>query len=251
MGAGERALHDRGGPGEGVVGGVVGPQHHQQVQGAQLLEGGGVEGAVGRAEEARGGAAEQLDAEHLFEELFVLFVRGEERHHRVGLGVVAHDVPGAQLGEGAGGEVALLLADREEGGVDVEGVQHVHELEGVGAGAVVEGERELVPVVAPFGDGGGVGEDAVDRRFFGAAAAARPAGRGSTARRPRGARLASGVAAGAAAGVRGAEREHEQRHHRSVAGRRRRYRAGARRRRGTLRGRRLTARWGRASRPTL
>ena len=48
----------------------------------------------------------------------------------------------------------------------VEGVQDVHQLSGVGAGAVVEGERELVPPRAPGGDRGGVGEDSVDRRFL-------------------------------------------------------------------------------------
>ncbi len=98
------------------------------MQPVQQLEGGGVERAVGRAEQARARAAEQFDAGDLFEQLFVLVVSRQRRHHRVRLGVVADDVARAQLEQRAGGEVALLLADREEGRVHVQAVELADEL---------------------------------------------------------------------------------------------------------------------------
>ncbi len=104
------------------------------MQRAQLLEGGRVEGSVGGTEETRAGPAEQFDPSDLFEELFVLIVCGEGGHHRVCLRVVADDVAGLQLEEGSGGEVALLLADREEGRLHAVVVEDSHELLGVGAG---------------------------------------------------------------------------------------------------------------------
>ncbi len=109
--------------------------------------------------------------------------------------MVSHHVPGAQLGEGAGGEPALLLADREEGGVDVQGVEHVHQLQGVGPGTIVEGERELASPMTSFGDRGGIGEDTVDRGFFGAVP---PGGEleWGESRDARAARIVRGLAAG-------------------------------------------------------
>ncbi len=83
------------------------------------------------------------------------------------LGVVADDVTRMQLELGAGGEVALLLADREERRVHVQAVEHAHELLGVGAGTVVERERELVALTAAACYRGRVGEHGVDRLFFG------------------------------------------------------------------------------------
>ncbi len=110
----------------------------------QQPERGRVERAVRGAEQARARPAEQFDAGDLFEQLFVLVVGGQRGHHRMRLGVVADDVARAQLQDGARREVPLLLADREERGVHVVAVEHAHQLLGVGAGAVVERERELV-----------------------------------------------------------------------------------------------------------
>src|ERR1019366_344895 len=121
------------------------------------------EGAVGRTEEPRPGSAEQFDPSDLFEQLFVLIVPGQARHHRVGLGVIAYNVPGAQLEERSAGEVSLLFADLEEGRADVEPVEGAHETFGVWTGSVIEGERHLVPLRAPFRDHRRVGEEPVYR----------------------------------------------------------------------------------------
>ncbi len=72
----------------------------------------------------------------------------------------------------------LLLADRKERGMHVVTVEHAHELLGIGAGAIVEGERELVTPVPATGHRGRIGEHRVDRFFFRLVGECFPLGRG-------------------------------------------------------------------------
>ncbi len=86
----------------------------------QLANGDGVERPIGRPKQTRPWPFQQLDSRDLFKELFMLVVCGQMRHLRVSLGVIANHVPVAKLTDGGGAEVALHLADRKEGAVNVE-----------------------------------------------------------------------------------------------------------------------------------
>ena len=92
MGARERALHDRGGAGQACSRRCRSTTAPSAGAAVQHAERGGVERAVGRSEQAGPRPAEQFDAGDCSSELFVLFVRREQGHHRVRLGVVADDV---------------------------------------------------------------------------------------------------------------------------------------------------------------
>ena len=87
-------------------------------------------------------------------------------HHRVNLGVIADHHPQAQLALKRGVEVADHETDLEERRRCVEPLELVKQPGGVGAGAVVEGERDLASLGAAGGDERLPGEQPVDREVL-------------------------------------------------------------------------------------
>src|ERR1700730_13206611 len=90
-------------------------------------------------------------------------MRGEQRQVRVSLRVVPDHVPVLNLAARRGAEVALHLADREEGCVDVETLEYVEHFRRVRARTVVEGQGDVFRAAAADPDKWGVGEHPADR----------------------------------------------------------------------------------------
>ena len=132
----------------------------------QDAEGLAVEGSVGRPEERRTGDAIAGDRPDLTVELGALVARREVGHRRMGVGAVADRKAGAHDVKQRLVERGDLVSDDEEGARRLLAQQGSHHLAGVGAGTVVEGQRDLRPARRALGDEGRVGEDVLERAML-------------------------------------------------------------------------------------